>query len=182
MDEAAGGIVWDDRGVSEHHAVDSEEDLAEELQEFVYGTITVLVAIGAINGQKLTSGRNAIVIILGTALATWLAHTFAAVIGIHVRERRPVTRQETVTEFRRSWRVVTAAFPATVACLLAELGVFSLRFALGASIVMGVIALIIVAIFAATRSSFTGWGVVAYAAGATSIGLLIVAIEIAIHH
>jgi hypothetical protein len=169
-----------DHGVE--HAADHTVDLAEELQEFVYGTITVLVAIGAINGQKLTSGRNAIVIILGTALATWLAHTFAAVIGIHVRERRPVTRQETLTEFSHSWRVVTAAFPATAACVLAQVGVFSLRFALVASIVMGVIALIVVAIFAATRSSFTTWGVVAYAAGATSIGLLIVAIEIAIHH
>ena len=168
--------------MSDHAAVHVEDDLAEELQEFVYGTITVLVAIGAINGQKLTSGRNAIVIILGTALATWLAHTFAAVIGIHVRERRVVTRHETMTEFRHSWRVVTAAFPATVACALAQAGLFSLRFALVASIVMGVLALIIVAIWAATRSDFTPLGVVAYAAGATGIGLVIVAIEIAIHH
>ena len=168
--------------MTDHQAVDHQEQLAEDLQEFVYGTITVLVAIGAINGQQLTSGRNAIVIILGTAFATWLAHTFAAVIGIHVRERRVVTYHETMTEFRHSWRVVTAAFPATAACVLAQIGVFSLRLALIASIVMGVIALIVVAIFAATRSSFTGWGVAAYAAGATSIGLLIVAIEIAIHH
>jgi hypothetical protein len=42
---AARGTGWNDRGMNDHHAVDVEEDLAEELQAFVYGTITVLVAI-----------------------------------------------------------------------------------------------------------------------------------------
>jgi hypothetical protein len=168
--------------MTEHHAVDIEDDLAARLQEFVYGTITVMVAIGALNGRHLDSARNAIVIILGTALATWFAHTFAAVIGVHVRERRVVTRHETVTEFRQSWRVVTAAFPANIMLVLAEAGVFSLRFALVASTCMAVIALIAVGVIAATRSSFTPLGVLGYAVGAGAIGLLIAAVEVAIHH
>jgi len=161
---------------------DADADLAEELQEFVYGTITVMVAIGALNGRQLTSGRNAIVIVLGTALATWVAHAFSAVIAVHIRERRAVTPHEARAELVRSWRVVTAAFPATGLLVLAQLDVVSLRFALIASTVLGVVALIVVGVIAATRSSFTWLGVLAYAVGAGAIGLLIAAVEIAIHH
>jgi hypothetical protein len=165
-----------------HDVHEADVHLAEELQEFVYGTITVMVAIGALNGRQLTSGRNAIVIVLGTALATWIAHTFSSVIGIHIRMRRPVTAAETRSELTRSWRVVTAAFPATAMLVLAELDVVSLRFALIAATVLGVIALIAVGVIAATRSSSTWLGVLAYALGAGAIGVLIAAVEVAIHH
>ena len=86
-----------------------DEDLAERLQEYVYGTITALVVIGALQGGELGSPRSATIVVVGTAFATWLAHAFAAIIGVHVRQRRAVQGHEMVTEFRHSWRVVTAA-------------------------------------------------------------------------
>src|SRR5215468_2370160 len=80
---------------------EDEEDLAEKLQEFVYGTITVLVVIGALDGEQLGSPSSATIVVVGTAVATWLAHTFAAVIGAHVRHRRPLRSHEIMTRFRR---------------------------------------------------------------------------------
>ena len=163
-------------------ATEEDEDLAERLQEFVYGTITALVVIGALDGKKLGSPRDATVVVVGTAIATWLAHTFAAVIGVHVRERRPIRRHEIVTKFRRSWRIVTAALPTTVLLLVADAGWLGLRSALRAATAVCILQMVVVGVIAARRSGFALFGVAVYAATATVIGLIIVAIEIAAFH
>jgi hypothetical protein len=159
-----------------------DEDLAARLQEFVYGTITALVVVGALDSANLGSARSATVVVVGTAIATWLAHTFASVIGVHVRERRAVQHREVLTKFRHCWRIVTAAAPTAVVLVLADLELLSLRVALAIATAVGVMQLIAVAIVAARRSHFTAFGIVAYAATATLIGLVIVAIEIAAMH
>lgn len=162
--------------------VDDEEDLAEKLQEFVYGTITVLVVIGALDGEQLGSPSAATIVVVGTAFATWLAHTFAAIIGAHVRQRRPLRNHEILTKFRRSWRIVTAAIPATVLLIFAAAGAFSLRTAFTLATIVGIAQMLFVAVFAAMRSKFSFVGVIAYAGCATVIGVIIVAIEIAVFH
>jgi hypothetical protein len=160
----------------------AREALAEDLQEFVYGTITVLVVISALNGKQVPSARNAGVVVLGTALATWLAHAFSSIIGAHVREQRPTSRGEVALAFRRSWRVVTAALPATVLLVLAGRGWISVSTALYTATALAILALIGVAIVAARRSGFSATGTALYALVATSIGLCIAAIEVLIHH
>jgi hypothetical protein len=163
-------------------AIAEDEDLAERLQEYVYGTITALVVIGALQGGELGSSRSATIVVVGTAFATWLAHAFAAIIGVHVRQRRAVQGHEMMTKFRQSWRIITAAAPATIILIFADLGVFSLRSALSAATVVGVLQLLGVAVIAARRSEFTVFGVIVYATTASAIGLVIVAIEIAVFH
>jgi hypothetical protein len=158
------------------------EALAEDLQEFVYGTITALVAISALNGKQAPSARNAGIVILGTAIATWLAHAFSSLIGAHVREERAASRAEIVSTFRRSWRVVTAALPATALLVLAGRDVISVAAALDIATAFAIVALITVAVVAARRSGFNAVGVFLYSLIATGIGLFIVAIEVAIHH
>jgi hypothetical protein len=159
-----------------------DEDLAERLQEYVYGTITALVVIGAMQGGELGSPRSATIVVVGTAFATWLAHAFAAIIGVHVRQRRAVQGHEMMTEFRHSWRIITAALPATAVLILADAGLIALRSALTVSTVIGVLQLLGVGVIAARRSEFTVFGVVVYATTASVIGLVIVAIEIAVFH
>jgi hypothetical protein len=159
-----------------------EEDLAEKLQEFVYGTITVLVVIGALDGEQLGSARSATIVVVGTAVATWLAHAFAAIIGAHVRERRPLRSHEMVTKFRHSWRIVTAAIPTMILLALSGTGAYSLRTAFTTATIVGVAQLLVVAVVAARRSNFSFTGVVVYAGCATVIGLIIVAIEVAVFH
>ena len=164
------------------HVDEGEEDLAEKLQEFVYGTITVLVVIGALDGENLGSPSAATIVVVGTAVATWLAHAFASIIGAHIRERRQLRNHEIVTKFRHSWRIVTAAIPTTVLLLLAGAGAFGLRTAFVLATIAGVVQMLVVAVIAARRSQFSFVGVVAYAGCATVIGLIIVAIEIAVFH
>jgi hypothetical protein len=163
-------------------SVRSDDEFAERLQEFVYGTITAMVALGALDAENLGSARNATLVVIGTALATWLAHAFAALIGVNVREGRPATTEEIATKFRRTWRIVTAAAPATVILLAADAGWITLRMALTAATLVGVLQLIGVSLIAARRSRLTTLNAIAYAALATLIGLVIVVIEIAVVH
>jgi hypothetical protein len=69
-----------------------------------------------------------------------------------------------------------------VLLVLADFGWIALRTALTAATVVGILQLVVVGVIAARRSQFTLLGVAAYAAGATVIGLVIVAIEIAAFH
>jgi hypothetical protein len=168
--------------MSDYAAHTDDQGTAEQLQEFVYGSLTVLIAIGALSGDRLSSARNAFVVVVGTAVATWLAHSYSAVIGVHIRERRTVTTEEAATEFRTSWRVVTASFPAGVTIVGAGLGLYSIRTALIVAIVPAVLQLIAVGVFAGTRAGSSRFGALGYAAVATVIGLAIVLMEVVIHH
>jgi hypothetical protein len=160
----------------------SDQEVAERLQEFVYGTITAMVALGALDAKNLGSARAATAVVIGTAIATWLAHAFAALVGVNVREHRAADRNEIVATFRQTWRIVTAAMPATAMLLIADLEWISLRTALTASTVIGILQLVAVALIAARRSRFTIVGGIAYVITATAIGLVIVVIELTVVH
>ena len=168
--------------MTDHVATPEDQELAERLQEYVYGSLTVLIAIGAMSGERPERARNAFVIVVGTAVATWLAHAFSALVGVHVRERRPVNREEVATELRTSWRIVTAAFPAAVVLVGSGLFGYPVRTALSAGIVLAVLQLVAVGVLAGTRAGSSRFGALAYSAAATVIGLSIVAMELVIHH
>lgn len=180
------GAVW---GAARHTvAVDvdehlAQEHLAEELQEFVYGTLTVMVAVGGLTGSsEAPDPFYAFAAILGVAVATMLAHTFSAIIGMHVGMARPVQRAEARQVFRHSWRIVTATIPALVVFVLAGLGAFGTRTALRLSNLLAVAVLMGVALIASRRSGSTTFTTVVYVSLATLMGLTIVAIEIWVHH
>jgi hypothetical protein len=59
---------------------------------------------------------------------------------------------------------------------------FGLRTAFVLATIVGVLQMLVVAVIAARRSMFSLVGVVTYAGCATVIGLIIVAIEIAVFH
>jgi len=159
-----------------------DEVYAAELQEFVYGTITVLVALGALGGS-LTAPipREAIAIIIGVSFATLLAHSFSAVMALHVRLRRPARRGEIRKQLSHSWRIVLAAVPAIVTFLVADLGLISPVSATRISLVLAVLALMWMGLIAAQRSQSTLLGAVMFVGAATLIGLCIVAIELYVH-
>ena len=167
----------------EPSTAEQDAHLAADLQEFVYGTLTALVAIGGLSGSaEAPRPRDAIAVIVGVAFATTLAHAFSALIALHVRERRAVQRAEFLEEIGHSWRIVTATVPSVLMFVLAALGVFSTRTAMRLSTALAIAALIVVGVIAARRSGSSAFGVVLFVAVATTIGLSIVAIELFVHH
>jgi hypothetical protein len=176
----AQALETDDRSPAER---EQDEVFAAELQEFVYGTITVLVALGALGGAKTEPvPREAIAVIIGVSFATLLAHSFSAVMALHVRLRRPAHSGEIRNQLSHSWRIVLAAIPALVTYFVAELGVISATAATRISVALAVLALMWMGLLAAKRSQSTFLGGVMFVGAATLIGLCIVAIEIYVHH
>jgi hypothetical protein len=175
----------DDLEVDDRTAAQKAEDeaYAAELQEFVYGTITVLVALGALGGS-LTAPvpREAIAVIIGVTFATLLAHSFSAVMALHVRLRRPARSGEIGKQLSHSWRIMLAAVPALVTFLVADLGLISPVAAIRISLALAVLALMWMGLIAAQRSQSTFLGGVMFVGAATLIGLCIVAIELYVHH
>jgi hypothetical protein len=157
-------------------------DLADHLQAFTYGTIGTMVSVGALDARRAPSAHDALIIVAGMAVATWLAHAFSAVVALNVRERRGITRGEMAGELWTSWQVVVAALPSCFMLVLAGRGLMTVPVALGIDTVLGIVALIAVGVVAARASSFTAVGVALYTVAATSIGVAIVVLEILIHH
>ncbi|CAB4985637.1 MAG: hypothetical protein F2942_04005 [Actinobacteria bacterium] len=182
---ATPALEVDDLEVDDRTAAQKAEDeaYAAELQEFVYGTITVLVALGALGGS-LTAPvpREAIAVIIGVTFATLLAHSFSAVMALHVRLRRPARSGEIGKQLSHSWRIMLAAVPALVTFLVADLGLISPVAAIRISLALAVLALMWMGLIAAQRSQSTFLGGVMFVGAATLIGLCIVAIELYVHH
>lgn len=163
----------------------SEEDrhLALELQEFVYGTLTVMVAIGGLVGSsEPPTPRRAIAVILGVAFATMLAHTFAALTGMHVANRRPVQRAEAIVELGHSWRIVLAAVPSIIVLAVSATDLYSTVTAMRIANGLAVLALIAIGLFAARRAGSSAFTSVVLVTLATVMGLVIVALELFVHH
>jgi hypothetical protein len=160
-----------------------DRHLALDMQEYVYGTLTVLVAVGGLSGSStLAEPGEAIAVIVGVAIATALAHVFSALTGLHVATRRPLRRTEALRELGHSWRVVTACGPAVVVFLLAALGWYSTRTALRLTTLLGVLTLMAIGVLASRRAGAKPFSTVVFVVMATLIGLAIVAIELYVHH
>ncbi|CAB4529671.1 unannotated protein [freshwater metagenome] len=170
----------DDRSPAQR---EEDEVLAAEMQEFVYGTITVLVALGAIGGSRIEPvPTQAIAVLIGVSFATLLAHSFSAVMALHVRLRRPAQLGEIRKELSHSWRIVLAAIPAMAMFVVSAAGLISPTAATRISVGLAVLALMWMGLIAAKRSQSTFLGGVMFVGAATLIGLCIVAIEIYVHH
>ena len=164
-------------------AAEADRHLALELQEFVYGTLTVMVAIGGLVGSsEPPTARRSIAVILGVAFATMLAHTFAALTGMHVANRRAVRRAEAIVELGHSWRIVLAAVPSIVVLALSATGLYSTVTAMRVSNGLAVLALIVIGLIAARRAGSSLFTSVVFVTLATVMGLVIVAIELFVHH
>ncbi|MFN7151430.1 MAG: hypothetical protein ACK4V6_18375 [Microthrixaceae bacterium] len=177
------GISADRGDRSTADVSEADRHLAVELQEFVYGTLTVMVAIGGLVGssEPPTAGR-AIAVILGVAFATMLAHTFAALTGMHVANRRPVQRAEAIVELGHSWRIVLAALPSIVVLALSATGLYSTVTAMRISNGLAVLALIAIGLIASRRAGSSVFTSVVLVTLATLMGLVIVALELFVHH
>lgn len=168
---------------SSHADSDHDRHVALDMQEYVYGTLTVLVAVGGLTGSSTPAEpREAIAVIVGVAVATALAHVFSALTGLHVANRRPVQRTEALRELGHSWRIVTACVPAVVVFVLAGLGWYSTRTALRLSTLLGALTLMVIGVVASRRAGSSGFSTLVFVTLATTIGLAIVAIELFVHH
>ncbi|MFC3960787.1 hypothetical protein [Nocardia jiangsuensis] len=79
---------------------------AARISAYVYGNVLILAALIPI---PVSPGHVGILIVVGAALSTFVAHAFAESIGQSIRENRTLTSVDRRGELRDSLPILTAA-------------------------------------------------------------------------
>ncbi|AOW92185.1 hypothetical protein BFN03_04245 [Rhodococcus sp. WMMA185] len=104
-------MAWDPPSLFNRPAVGGKESLTPEhaasrISAYIYGNILVLAALIPVTQSQETLG---IAIVVGTALSTYLAHTFAESVGQTLRLNRSLTSTERRKELRDGLPILTSA-------------------------------------------------------------------------
>lgn len=90
--------------MAKHHDV-SRGEAADRISAYVYGNILMLAALVVLANDQVRDG-SAVVIVLGTGVSTFVAHTFAERLGAVVRG---TDRAAWIAELRSSVPILSAA-------------------------------------------------------------------------
>jgi hypothetical protein len=172
-------------GVADPAAPDNEAPLHERsvhwLADYVYGTISTLVAIAGLTfetnpGELTTAG----VVVVG-AVAIWFGHSLSRVVITRSWQHLQLKPQDVLRELRGSWSIVTAAIPATIVFILAGLHLWSVKTAFSIAEGVGVLALAAVGIGTTGGGGRSRIRRILYVAGLVSVGVMIVLFELLVH-
>ncbi|MBF6338838.1 hypothetical protein IU450_23510 [Nocardia abscessus] len=82
------------------------DNAASRISAYIYGNVLVLAAlVPVVTGDK----HVGILVVLGTALSTFVAHAFAEAVGHSVRRRSALTRAEKIRDLRNSVPILSSA-------------------------------------------------------------------------
>jgi hypothetical protein len=162
---------------------------SERAQAFIYGTITTLVAMAGLELVGAPSTGAVAAIVVASAVATWLAHSYATLIGRGLIAPG-ATAGSNLRAVAGTWwsamhasaPILYAALPALAAFALAALGVWSLTTAIWVGNLAGIAIMGVTSVAAARAHHATLLAQVLSVVVTTLLGLVIVAVEYAVHH
>lgn len=96
-----------------------EENAARRISAYVYGNILILTALIPVT---TTDQQVGILVVVGTALSTFVAHAFAEGVGQAVREQKSLTREQRWGELRDSVPILSSAVLPAVILAVAWIG------------------------------------------------------------
>ena len=165
------------------HGTDPEHGKIDghRLTEFIYGTITAMVAIAGLTESPDVGWWSAFTIIIAGAGAVWVAHAYSALISQRLTVGRRLNTHEMWEAMRTSWPIVTAGVLIASPLFLAGLGLTSSSNALTFSNILGIIVLAVVGYMAGNVSKEPLARRVMLAVGSAAIGFAVVSIELAAH-
>lgn len=147
----------------------------------VYGTIVVMAALAAGSQGDINPWRLA-TIVAGTVLVLWIAHVYSHALAETIGADRGLNRRELVDVARRELAIPLAAVGPLTALVLGALGVLrettSVRIALG----IGVATLALQGLRYASALHAGRVATIVSVAVNLSLGLVIVALEVALAH
>lgn len=164
--------------LSEH----AHNQLADRVAFVVYGSITVLAAVGGLEleSESLKAVQGAAVLIV-VAVAAWLAHSMWRVVRARARRDPEPVRSHELHELVRSWPILLSGLPGTIALLLAAAGVWSVEVGLQIAQVLGVAVLLGAGFLTARLAGASRSRQLLSVIALPTVGLLIVALEVAAH-
>jgi hypothetical protein len=151
------------------------------LADYVYGTISTLVAIAGLTFETNPGALTTAGVVVVGAIAIWLAHALSQLVILRSWQNLEVRRSDIVAELRGSWTIVTAAIPATLIFVAAGAGLFTVKTAFSLAELVGVLALAVVGFGTAGGSGRSVWRRALYILALVSVGVLIVLLELLVH-
>jgi hypothetical protein len=151
------------------------------LADYVYGSISTLVAIAGLtfetHPQPLTSGA---VVVVG-AVAIWLAHAVSRLVMTRSWQQLTFSARDLLDQLVGTWSILAAAIPGTAIFGLAAAGLWSVKTAFALAEVVGALSLAVVGFGTAGGRDLPLGRRLFYAAGLTTVGVAIVALELVVH-
>jgi hypothetical protein len=170
------------RRTSRRRAVDPDHPHAVQwLADYVYGTITTLVAIAGLTFETDPGALTSTGVVVVGAVAIWLAHTLSRLVTMRSWQHLVLTPADVRSELRGSWSILVAAVPTTVIFILAGLHLWSVQHAFVIAEVVGVIALAGVGIGTVGGRDRPLSRRIAYVVGLVLVGVMIVLLELVVH-
>jgi hypothetical protein len=157
--------------------------LADWVAFLVYGSITVLAAGGGLKLEaESLKALQAAAVLAVVAVAAWLAHSMWRVVRARARQDPVAERSHELNELLRSWPILVSALPGVTTMVLAAAGVWSVANGLQIAQVLGVGVLFAAGLLTARLAGETRLRRLAYVIALPSVGIVIVAMEVAAHH
>jgi hypothetical protein len=153
----------------------------EEIAEAIYGLILSTAVVAALSEDEEITAAELFAAVAVTALVFWLAHVYARWMASGLVNSRGLSLGEIRRAMRRQWPLVVGAFPALAALALGWVGLISLDTAVGLAIGAGVAALAGCGVVIARRRRLSPLATLAITAFSGALGLVMVALKIAIH-
>jgi hypothetical protein len=160
----------------------AENRTAVWLASFVYGVIVTLVTIVGLAVEHAPNGLSDAGVIIVGDIAIWMAHAISQLVGHQAQRQQPVGLGDVVRQLGNSWPIVAAAVPAAVVMGAAGAGLWSNETGLKLAAALGVVALAVTGVLSARLSERTLVRQVLYVVGITVVGILIVSLEVWVHH
>src|SRR6059036_3643299 len=108
--------------LSEH----AQNRLADRVAFLVYGSITVLAAVGGLRLESQSlKALQAAAVLLVVGVAAWLSHSMWRVVRARARQDVEPEQPRELHELLRSWPILASGLPGTAALVLAAAGAWS---------------------------------------------------------
>ena len=151
------------------------------LADYVYGTISTLVAIAGLTFEPEPHALTSAGVVVVGAVAIWLAHGLSQLVVLRSWGNLELRRADVAAELRGSWTIIAAAIPATIIFILAGSGLWKVKTAFVLAEIVGVLALVAVGVGTAGGRGRPMGRRILYVGGLVLVGVLIVMLELLIH-
>lgn len=155
---------------------------AHRLSEYIYGTVTGLVAVAAMDAGSVAEWWKAVLVVVSGAVAIWLAHAYAVLVSRQITSGGQPSARAFRDALEGSWPVVTAGLTLAAPLLGVPLGLYGLDRALLVSSGLGVFILALMGVAAGAAARASRIQRIALIVLSCGLGLLVVAVGLAVHN
>jgi hypothetical protein len=152
------------------------------LNEFIYGTVTGMVAIIGVDPYGGAGWLEAALIVIAGAVAIWIAHAYAELMSRRIASGGSLGSRELADALAVSWPIVSSGLILAAPFLGVALGIYKLGVALLVSSFVGVSILALVGLVAGVVTHESWSHRVFMVLLSCSLGVAVVLVELAVRH